>query len=186
MAKSAGNLVLVSDLLRGYPPAAIRLLLLNRPWQTAWDTTMETSTRRPRIWRPCTPLQGGRTGPRTPPARSPRRCWTIWTFRQHSRSPGSTGEGPHAGSCTCWPCPNRAPRLPGVITSRVLPRGGRCGALAACDDAAHRAAPVPGVPAGGRSAVVDDRHCPGSGADAAGNGRSHVRHPTATAQGAAS
>jgi len=37
MAKSTGNLVLVSDLLRGYPPAAIRLLLLNRPWQTAWE-----------------------------------------------------------------------------------------------------------------------------------------------------
>jgi L-cysteine:1D-myo-inositol 2-amino-2-deoxy-alpha-D-glucopyranoside ligase len=37
MAKSIGNLVLVSDLLRGYPPAVIRLLLLNRPWQTAWE-----------------------------------------------------------------------------------------------------------------------------------------------------
>ena len=37
MAKSTGNLVLVSDLLRGYPPAAIRLLLLNRPWHAAWE-----------------------------------------------------------------------------------------------------------------------------------------------------
>jgi cysteinyl-tRNA synthetase len=37
MAKSTGNLVLVSDLLRSYPPAAIRLLLLNRPWHTAWE-----------------------------------------------------------------------------------------------------------------------------------------------------
>ena len=37
MAKSTGNLVLVGDLLRSYPPAAIRLLLLDRPWQQEWE-----------------------------------------------------------------------------------------------------------------------------------------------------
>ena len=37
MAKSTGNLVLISDLLRSYPAAAIRLLLLNRAWQTDWE-----------------------------------------------------------------------------------------------------------------------------------------------------
>ena len=37
MAKSAGNLVLVGDLLGHYPAAAVRLLLLNRPWRQAWD-----------------------------------------------------------------------------------------------------------------------------------------------------
>ncbi len=37
MAKSAGNLVLVSDLLAEHPAAALRLLLLRRPWQTGWD-----------------------------------------------------------------------------------------------------------------------------------------------------
>ena len=37
MAKSAGNLVLVSDLLGDHPATAVRLLLLNRPWQQAWD-----------------------------------------------------------------------------------------------------------------------------------------------------
>jgi L-cysteine:1D-myo-inositol 2-amino-2-deoxy-alpha-D-glucopyranoside ligase len=37
MAKSAGNLVLVSDLLDHHPAAAVRLLLLNRPWQQTWD-----------------------------------------------------------------------------------------------------------------------------------------------------
>ena len=37
MAKSTGNLVLISDLLRSYPPAAIRLLLLNRSWHTDWE-----------------------------------------------------------------------------------------------------------------------------------------------------
>jgi L-cysteine:1D-myo-inositol 2-amino-2-deoxy-alpha-D-glucopyranoside ligase len=37
MAKSTGNLVLVSDLLDHYPAAAVRLLLLNRPWRHSWD-----------------------------------------------------------------------------------------------------------------------------------------------------
>ena len=37
MAKSAGNLVLVGDLLAGYPAAAVRLLILDRPWDEDWD-----------------------------------------------------------------------------------------------------------------------------------------------------
>ena len=37
MAKSTGNLVLVSDLLREHSPAAIRLLLLDRDWRDSWD-----------------------------------------------------------------------------------------------------------------------------------------------------
>jgi cysteinyl-tRNA synthetase len=37
MAKSAGNLVLVSDLLAGYPAAALRLLILDRRWEQDWD-----------------------------------------------------------------------------------------------------------------------------------------------------
>jgi len=37
MAKSAGNLVLVSDLLASYPAAAIRLMILDRPWADDWD-----------------------------------------------------------------------------------------------------------------------------------------------------
>jgi cysteinyl-tRNA synthetase len=37
MAKSAGNLVLVSDLLAGYPAAAVRLLILDRRWDRDWD-----------------------------------------------------------------------------------------------------------------------------------------------------
>lgn len=37
MAKSTGNLVLVSDLLNSHPAAAVRLLLLNRPWWQSWD-----------------------------------------------------------------------------------------------------------------------------------------------------
>jgi L-cysteine:1D-myo-inositol 2-amino-2-deoxy-alpha-D-glucopyranoside ligase len=37
MAKSAGNLVLVGDLLEHHPAAVVRLLLLNRPWWRSWD-----------------------------------------------------------------------------------------------------------------------------------------------------
>ena len=37
MAKSTGNLVLVSQLLAGHPGPAVRLLLLDRPWDRDWD-----------------------------------------------------------------------------------------------------------------------------------------------------
>ncbi|HEY7143681.1 MAG TPA: cysteine--tRNA ligase [Streptosporangiaceae bacterium] len=37
MAKSAGNLVLVRELLASYPAAAVRLLILGRPWAQDWD-----------------------------------------------------------------------------------------------------------------------------------------------------
>jgi len=37
MSKSIGNLTLVADLLRDHPPAAVRLLLLDRPWSRSWE-----------------------------------------------------------------------------------------------------------------------------------------------------
>jgi cysteinyl-tRNA synthetase len=37
MAKSTGNLVLVADVVAKHPPAALRLLLLDRPWAADWD-----------------------------------------------------------------------------------------------------------------------------------------------------
>ncbi len=37
MAKSTGNLVLIGELLEDYPAAAIRLLILDRPWAADWD-----------------------------------------------------------------------------------------------------------------------------------------------------
>jgi cysteinyl-tRNA synthetase len=37
MAKSTGNLVLVSDVVAEHPAAALRLLLIDRPWAQAWD-----------------------------------------------------------------------------------------------------------------------------------------------------
>ncbi|HEX7161244.1 MAG TPA: class I tRNA ligase family protein, partial [Trebonia sp.] len=37
MAKSAGNLVLVRDLADGHSAAAVRLMILDRPWDKDWD-----------------------------------------------------------------------------------------------------------------------------------------------------
>jgi cysteinyl-tRNA synthetase len=37
MAKSTGNLVLVSDLLAKHPAAAVRLMLVERPWAQPWQ-----------------------------------------------------------------------------------------------------------------------------------------------------
>jgi cysteinyl-tRNA synthetase len=38
MAKSTGNLVLVHELLEdNWPPGAVRLLLIDRPWASSWD-----------------------------------------------------------------------------------------------------------------------------------------------------
>ena len=37
MAKSAGNLVLVGDLLADHPAGAVRLMILDRPWAHGWD-----------------------------------------------------------------------------------------------------------------------------------------------------
>jgi cysteinyl-tRNA synthetase len=37
MAKSAGNLVLLEDLLAGHPAAVVRLMILDRPWGNSWD-----------------------------------------------------------------------------------------------------------------------------------------------------
>jgi len=40
MAKSAGNLILVSDLLKEHPAAAVRLLILDRRWDQDWDFSL--------------------------------------------------------------------------------------------------------------------------------------------------
>ena len=37
MAKSAGNLVLLDELLAGHPAAAVRLMILDWPWAESWD-----------------------------------------------------------------------------------------------------------------------------------------------------
>jgi len=37
MAKSAGNLVLLDDLLAAHPAGAVRMMILDRPWAQGWD-----------------------------------------------------------------------------------------------------------------------------------------------------
>jgi cysteinyl-tRNA synthetase len=49
MAKSAGNLVLVEDLLARHTAAAVRLMILDRPWGDDWDysgASLETAAAR--------------------------------------------------------------------------------------------------------------------------------------------
>ncbi|GDY31621.1 cysteine--tRNA ligase [Gandjariella thermophila] len=41
MAKSAGNLVMLDDLLADHPAGAVRLMILDRPWAQSWDYTPE-------------------------------------------------------------------------------------------------------------------------------------------------
>jgi cysteinyl-tRNA synthetase len=55
MAKSTGNLVLVHELLDdAWPPGAIRLLLIDRPWASSWDYREEdlasAAERLDRLW----------------------------------------------------------------------------------------------------------------------------------------
>lgn len=55
MAKSTGNLVLVHDLFDdNWPPGAIRLLLIDRPWAESWDYSEEglsaAAARLDRLW----------------------------------------------------------------------------------------------------------------------------------------
>ncbi|MGE5292654.1 MAG: class I tRNA ligase family protein [Micromonosporaceae bacterium] len=49
MAKSAGNLVLLQDLLAGHSAAAVRLMILDRRWAESWDyepALLDAATRR--------------------------------------------------------------------------------------------------------------------------------------------
>jgi cysteinyl-tRNA synthetase len=49
MSKSTGNLTLVADLLETAPAAAVRLMLLDRPWSAGWEfrsELVETATER--------------------------------------------------------------------------------------------------------------------------------------------
>ncbi|MPY96547.1 MAG: class I tRNA ligase family protein [Actinophytocola sp.] len=39
MAKSSGNLVLISDLLTDHAAAVVRMMILDRPWHQSWDYT---------------------------------------------------------------------------------------------------------------------------------------------------
>jgi len=99
MAKSAGNLVLVSDLLNRYPAAAVRLVILDRRWAEDWDYTdasLEAAAAR---------LADLYEAAGRPPrrARRPRArsaaCWPpTWTYRPPSRWPSGKAAPRHACS----------------------------------------------------------------------------------------
>jgi cysteinyl-tRNA synthetase len=63
MAKSTGNLVLVSDVLADHPAAALRLCLIDRPWAQSWDyaaAELEAATERlERLYRAAGRSTGG-------------------------------------------------------------------------------------------------------------------------------
>lgn len=71
MAKSTGNLVLVSDVLAGHPAAALRLCLIDRPWAQPWDYAAaeldEATERLERLYRAAGRSTGGTASSRGEP-----------------------------------------------------------------------------------------------------------------------
>ena len=84
-----GNLVLVADLLAKYPAAAVRLLILDRPWGQDWEYDPAELEAAAPGWTGCTPLPRG-----TPPG--------PWKPRRR-------GSGRH--SPRTWTCPRPWPSL---------------------------------------------------------------------------
>lgn len=72
MAKSTGNLVLVCDVLRSYPAAALRLCLIDRRWAQPWDFAAQelqsASARLDRLYQ-AAGRSGGSGGSQEPAAR---------------------------------------------------------------------------------------------------------------------
>ena len=115
MAKSTGNLVLVSDVLAEHPAAALRLCLLDRPWAQAWDyTTAEldaATARLERLYR-----AAGRGGPTADAVAGRGRR------RDHRRAPRrprrADGAGDRRGRRRCrGPEPDRDARPQRRLTS---------------------------------------------------------------------
>ena len=92
MAKSAGNLVLVSDLLKEYSAAAVRLLILDRRWNQDWDFSPAgldaAAARLERLHAAAGRAErdvAGAVLPRWP--RCARRSPATWMFPRHCGSP---------------------------------------------------------------------------------------------------
>ena len=106
------NLVLVGDLLRSYPPAAIRLLLLDRPWKQDREYhggDLDAAAADLEILH----AAAGR------PNRSANAVDVVTAPLLDDLDVPSAlaiarqkGERQHAGYCICWRCPDR-PRVPG-------------------------------------------------------------------------
>ena len=84
MAKSTGNLVLVSSLLERFDPAPCGWRLL-RPWSQPWDCTDEVFTRADRRARRPAPRGGGDRAPGPVGRRARPRC--VGAGRHRGREP---------------------------------------------------------------------------------------------------
>ena len=112
MAKSSGNLVLADDLLKDYPAAAIRLLILDRPWDADWDydqAGLDTAAARlERLQGAAAARNEARRGP-VPARRAAARPWTPctrpWpgtsTCPRPCGSRRTAGARPHGSSAAC-------------------------------------------------------------------------------------
>ena len=101
MAKSAGNLVLVKDLLAGYPAAAVRMLILDRRWAADWDYDPRDLERAAARVERLRPRRAGRPAARRIRRRDPRRRssppWpATWTCRPRWRSPRTQAARPRS------------------------------------------------------------------------------------------
>lgn len=77
MAKSAGNLVLVSDLLAAYPAAAIRLMILDRSWSETGITGLTCSTPLQAGWKACTARPAAPSRPALVTEPGSGACWPL-------------------------------------------------------------------------------------------------------------
>ena len=111
MAKSAGNLVLVSDLLRDYPAGAVRLLILDRQWDQDWDYNQASLDEAAAGWSGCRPRPDAPTAPRRDLVRRWPPSGPHWpatsTCPPRSVSPKTTAARPPASSAPSWDCGKR-------------------------------------------------------------------------------
>ncbi len=104
MAKSTGNLVLVTDVLATHPAAALRLLLLDRPWARPWEyrpADLDAAAGRlERLYAAASRGAGdGGSGPRPRP--SPPPCSTTSTSPGRSPSPRRRAARRPGWRCRC-------------------------------------------------------------------------------------
>ena len=124
MAKSTGNLVLVSDLLAKHPAAALRLLLIDRPWARTGTTSRRAGRGHRRGWSGSTRPRRGAPAEADPvaaeavirgPARRPRRAAALDVAEE-------AGGGRPGWRCPCSASPEL---LPEQVGQRLAHGGGR-------------------------------------------------------------
>ena len=109
MAKSTGNLVLVHDLLQRWSAAAIRYLMLSRPWQDDWEfeeiALDDATAHLDDMWKGATTPSNGTA----PGGGSSQPSLTTSTYRRPSPSPGRPGARCLPSCSTFWAYGTRPP-----------------------------------------------------------------------------